>query len=138
MKQGMVRGLLLCLALVGCAGLENATATLKESIQGIDLDAALDDLRDCAALADGFVGVVQEVVARVDEVGGAGSVATSDLSDIVDEVSVSKYYQLAEQLGCARLEAQVDLVDRLRQLDGDTGAGDAFLDEMLSQAQLGG
>lgn len=126
------------LSLTGCAGLEDATATLKESIQGLDLDAALDDLRDCEALADGFVAVVREAVARVDEVGGAGSVATSDMSDIVDEVSVSKYYDLAEQLGCARLEAQVDLIDRLRTLDGDTGAGDAFLDEMIDQAQLGG
>ena len=138
MRRGLVGGLVFLVALVGCAGLDNATETLKQSIQGIDLDAALDDLRDCEALADTFIGVVRQAVQRVDDFEGAGNIAAGDMADIVDEVSVSKYYDLAENLGCARVEAQVDLIDRLRALDGDTGAGDAFIDEMIDQAQLGG
>lgn len=138
MRRGLGVALVLLLTVVGCSGLEGAAADLQARIEGLDLEAALEDLRDCDAVSEGFLVLVREAVRRVDGFSGSGEVGTSDMAAIVDEVSVSQYYEIAESIGCAKLQAQVDLVDQLRGLDADTPAGDLFIDEMLEQAQAGG
>ena len=137
MRRGLISACVAVLMLVGCSGLEGAAADLQARLEGLDLETALEDLRDCDALSQAFLTVVREAVGRVDDFDGSGEVGTSEMADIVDEVSVSRYYELAEGIGCARLQAQLDLVDQLRGIDADTPAGDLFLDEMLEQAQAG-
>jgi hypothetical protein len=131
--------LLLLTTLFGCSGLEGATADLKARLQNLDLEEALGDLTDCGQLADRFVSVVKDAVGRVDEFGGsAAEIPAGDMADIVEEVSVSKYYDFAERLGCARVQAQLDLVDRLVDLDAETPAGAGFLDEVIDNARSAG
>jgi hypothetical protein len=130
---------LLLVALVGCSGLEGATADLKARLENIDLEQTLSGLTDCDQMADRFVSVVKDAVGRVDEFGGsAAEIPAGDMADIVEEVSVSQYYDLAERLGCARVQAQLDLVARLSTLDAETAAGDGFLDELIDNARATG
>lgn len=121
----------------GCAGLEGATERLKEQVQRIDLGESLDGLTDCGALADTFVGLVKDTVDSVDEIAASEGVAPpiSDLREMVDELSVSRYYDIVERLGCARIQAQLDLIDKLREIDATTASGDDLLEEMVDAAQ---
>lgn len=130
---------LLALLLVGCSGLEGGIEDLKTRIGEIDLQETMSGLTDCDRLADTFVGIVKDTVATVDETGGnAASIPAGDLADIVDEVSVSQYYDLVERVGCARIQAQLDLVDRLAKIDANTSAGESVLDQVITNAQFGG
>lgn len=138
MRRALGIGALL-LALVGCSSLEGVTEDIKARVGEIDLQETLSGLTDCERLADAFLEVVENTVAVVDETGGeAGSIPAGDLADIVDEVSVSQYYDLAERIGCARVQAQLDLMDRLVELNAKTGAGESVLDEVIDSARSAG
>ena len=96
-------------------------------------------MTDCDRLSDVFVRVVREAAGQVDELAERSGVdaTSSEFQAIVDEVSVSNYYEWAEQLGCARIQAQLDLVDKLADLQADTPAGESFIDGVLDNAQSG-
>ncbi len=136
MRLRRIGALVLSLGLVGCSGLEGVTGDIKAKLGEIDLEQALSGLTDCERLADTYVGVIKEMVATVDETGGeAAAIPAGDLADIVDEVSVSEYYDLAERVGCARVQAQLDLVDRLVEIKANTAAGESVLGEMIDSAR---
>lgn len=129
----------MAMTLAGCSGLEGVTDDLRTRIGEIDLQETLSGLTDCDRLADRFVGIVKDTVATVDETGGdAASIPAGDLTDIVEEVSVSQYFDLAERVGCARVQAQLDLVDRLRDVEASTPSGESVLDQMIDTARSGG
>lgn len=130
-------GVVLVVLVVGCAGLQGATDQLMDRIQDIDLEATLEDMTDCENLADTFVGVVKDTVDDIDAVAAEQGVdpPISDLREMVDELSVSRYYDIAERLGCSRLQAQLDLIDKLRGLEAGTSSGDDFLEEMVDAAK---
>jgi hypothetical protein len=128
---------IVAVAVVGCAGLRGATDQLMDRIQDIDLDATLEDMTDCENLADTFVGLVEDTVDGIDAVTAEQGVdpPIADLREIVDELSVSRYYDIAERLGCSRLQAQLGLIDKLRDLEAGTSGGDDFLEEMVDAAR---
>jgi len=125
------------ITLVGCSGLQGATDQLLERVQDIDLDATLEDMTNCENLADAFVDLVKDTVDGIDAVATERGVdpPISDLREMVDELSVSRYYDIAERLGCSRLQAQLDLIDKLRSLEAGTSSGGDFLDEMVDAAK---
>lgn len=131
--------LVLALAVPACSGLQGATEDLKARIGQIDLQETLSGLTDCDRLADTFVGLVKDTVGKVDETGGnAASIPAGDLADIVEEVSVSQYFDLAERVGCARIQAQLDLVDRLSDVEAETPAGESVIDQIIDTARTAG
>lgn len=132
-------GLALAIALVACSGLEERMADLRERVENLDLNQALSTVTDCDRLSDVFVGVVREAAGQVDRLAERSGVdaTSSEFQAIVDEISVSNYYEWAEQLGCARIQAQLDLVDKLADLQTDTPAGESFVDGVIDNARSG-
>ena len=123
--------------LAGCSGLEGATSDLRGRLEGIDIEETISELTDCDAISEAFIAAVRESADSVDEFAESTetSLPVSDIRGIVDDLAVSRFYEIAEQLGCARLQMELQLVDRLLEIDADTASGDAFLDEVLEQVQ---
>lgn len=133
-----------CVAIIALATIATGCAAAQETAQGwrdriatIDIDSALEDLRDCDRLSETFVGVVQTAADAVDGLAERtdGRVPVTDIRTAVDNIAVSQYFEIAERIGCARLQQRLDTVDQLRDLSPDTPAGRDFLEEVLRQVE---
>lgn len=125
-------GLCVALLLAACgAGL----ATDGES--GIDLDSVLADLRDCDVLSDTFVAVVREAADDLDSLAEAtgGRVPAGELAARVDDLTGNAYFEIAEQLGCNMVAQRLDTIERLRDLNPDTDAGDDLVTDVIRQLE---
>lgn len=128
------------LAISGCAGLEATAADLRGRLGDMDVRETLRQLSDCDSLSDTFVKLVQVAADNVDNLSEVtnGQVPATEIRDVVDELSVSQYYEVAERLGCAKIQMELALVNRILEIDADTVEGDLFLDELLAEVQAQG
>lgn len=120
--------------LVVLAGCGSVSVTLPEEIgSDFDLEATLDDLRDCEALGDTFVAVVREAAGDLDSLAeeSSGSVPEARLAEKVDAVTATAYYELAERLGCDAVQQRLDTVDRLRDIDPSSAAGEELVTQVI-------
>ncbi len=129
---------LLILVLPACAGLEESAADIRARIDAIDVRETLSGLTSCDALSDAFVGLVKRAATGIDDLNevSGGRVPISDVREAVDELSVSQYFELAEKLGCARIQMQLQLADRILQIDTETLDGELLLEEVVKEIQL--
>lgn len=123
--------------MTACAGIETAVFDLQATVDEIDLEGAVGSLTDCDELSDAFVNLVGATADRVDDLAESTGtqIPIGDLREIVDELAVSRYYDIAEQLGCAKLQMELSLVEKLIDLQADTNSGENFLDEVLEEVQ---
>ena len=123
----------------GCASAQESVQGLKDRIANIDVDSALDGLRDCDKLSETFVGLVQTAADTVDGLAERtdGRVPVTDIREAVDNIAVSRYFDFAEAIGCAQLQQRLNTVDQLRDLSPDTPAGEDFLEQILRQVEAG-
>lgn len=64
-----------------------------------------------------------------------GEVPESEIRDVVDNLVVSQCYEVAEELGCAKIQIELVLVNRILEIDTETADGDLFIDRILEEAQ---
>lgn len=125
----------------GCGSVQEKAIAVRDRVSDIefDLDATLDQVRDCDRLSELFVSAVRTAAVSVDGLAErtSGRVPETDIEDLVDKVSVSDYYDLGAKLGCARAQMQLNTIDRLRSLQDQTQtpAGDDFLEELMRQLE---
>lgn len=125
-------------ALAACG---QVSLSLPEDIGAdFDIDSVLDDVRDCDRLRDTFVEVVTEASDQLDELAdqSGGRVSPPELREKVEAISVNRFFTIAEQLGCRRLQMQLDTVDQLRRLDPEGAAGEELIDAILEQVEAQG
>lgn len=67
-----------------------------------------------------------------------GRVPESDIRQVVDDLAVSQYYELAEKLGYAKIQMELALVNRLLEIDTENADGDLFIDQILQEVQAPG
>lgn len=117
------------LTLVTCGGVELPA--------GGDLDAVLDELRDCDTLSETFVGVVREAAEDLDQVAAAsgGRIPAPELADRVDTLTSNSFFAIAERLGCDVVAARLRTIDGLRQISTDTAAGDELVEEVIREME---
>lgn len=137
MRRLSVAALGLALALAACGSVQESAQGLRDRIADIDVNEALDGLRDCDRLSDTFVDVVAKAADTVDSLSerSGGRVPATDVREAVDNIAVSGYFDIAERIGCARLQQRLDTLDRLRDIDPESPAGTEFLDEILRQVE---
>ncbi|HEY5889935.1 MAG TPA: hypothetical protein VIW94_04445 [Acidimicrobiia bacterium] len=125
------------LLVVGCAGFETTAADLESRLSEIDVGETLSDLTDCDALSATFVKLVQTAADNIDNLSEVtnGEVPESEIRDVVDDLAVSQYYEVAEKLGCAKIQMELVLVNRILEIDTETADGDLFIDQILEEAQ---
>lgn len=120
-----------------------ACSTIESRIDGLDLDIdvdqVLDEVRDCERLAARFIGVIRTAAEALDEYSAAneGQVPATDISSTVERVAASRFTDIAEQIGCARLQFQLDMIERLEQLDPDSEAGAELIRQIEEQLSDG-
>jgi hypothetical protein len=129
-------------ALLALSALLSGCTAIESRIDGfeldVDVDQILDEVRDCERLAARFTGVIRTAAEALDEYSAAneGRVPATDITTAVDRIAASKFTDIAEQLGCARLQFQLDMIDRLQQLDPESDAGAELIKQI--EDQLGG
>ncbi len=118
--------------LTACAGV---SVELPSEIAEFDVEQVMSDLRDCDKLSETFVGVVRQMAEDLDELSevSGGRIAADELGDRVDTVVDSGYFEVAKRLGCNVVAQRVEIVERLRDVDPDSAAGEDFLDEVIRQ-----
>jgi len=138
MRRGLLMISLSALCLVGCSDLEQSTADIRARIDGIDVRESLKDLASCDALSDTFVGLVKSAASSIDDLSqiSDGRVPAADLRATVDELSVSQYFELAEKLGCSRIQMQLALANRILDIDTETLDGEILLEQVVEEIQL--
>jgi hypothetical protein len=137
MKRTLIGLIAVLLLTTGCAAAQETAQGLRDKIADIDIDATLDDLRDCDKLSETFVGLVGTAADAVDGLAERtnGRVPETDIRNAVDTIAVSKYFGIAERIGCAEIQQRLNTVNQLRELTPDTPAGEDFLEEILREVQ---
>jgi hypothetical protein len=126
----------LCTAL-----LASACSSVQERIESLDFDfdlnAVLDEVRDCDALADRLVGLVERSADAVDELAArsGGRVPETTIRETVDKISVSRFFDLAEQIGCTGLEFRVKAIEDMADIATDTPSGASLIEEVLRELE---
>jgi hypothetical protein len=131
----VARLVLLAVILTACGGV---SVSLPDEIgAGFDLEATLDDLRNCDTLSETFVAVVREAAEDLDALAEStgGRVAAAELAERVDALSATAYWEVARRLGCNAVAQRVDTLDRLRELSPDSEAGDDLVTEVIRQLE---
>jgi hypothetical protein len=131
--------LALVVALTGCSDISANAEELRERITSIDIDAALDELQDCDALSERFVGLVSTAADAVDGLAETtdGRVPQTEIRRYVDTIAVNQYYKIAERIGCAQIQQRLRTIELLRDLNPDSPEGQEFLDQILDQVEAG-
>lgn len=127
--------LLLAFVLASCG---SVSVNLPDEIgAGFDLEATLDDLRNCDTLSDTFVAVVREAAEDLDALAETtgGRVPAAELAERVDVISSTTYWDVARRLGCNAVAQRVDTLDRLRDLSPDSAAGDDLVTEVIRELE---
>ncbi len=137
MRRRLVAVIAAAVLVAACGAAEGTVQGLRDRIESIDIGATLEGLRDCDRLAGTFVGVVQTAADTVDSLAerSDGRISETDLREAVDNIAVSRYFDIAKGIGCAELDQRIDTIDRLRDLNPDTPAGEDFLGEILRQVE---
>lgn len=106
---------------------------------GFDVETVLADLKDCDTLRETFVAVVRQAAADLDEVSEVtgGKIPSARLEEKVDAVVGKTYFEVAERLGCNAVAHRVETVERLRDLDPASEAGDDLVSEAIRQIERG-
>lgn len=128
------------LLVVACGAFETTAADLKTRLSEIDVRESLGDLTDCDTLSATFVRLVQTAADNIDNLSEvtSGRVPESDIRVVVDDLAVSQYYEIAEKLGCAKIQMELVLVNRILEIDTETVDGDLFIDQILEEVQTSG
>ncbi len=123
-----------------CGGVGESVQGFRDQVATISLDDAMAGLRDCDALSERFVDLVGTAADAVDGLAEStdGRLPATEIREVVDKVAVARYFQIAEQLGCARLQMELDTIDLLRGVQPETPAGDDFLTEVLRELEQAG
>jgi hypothetical protein len=135
---------LAALATAGCSSVSEKATELRERVSDIefDLDATLDQVRDCDRMSELFVSAVRTAAVSVDGLAERtdGRVPATEIEELVEKVSVGNYYDLGAKLGCARAQMQLNTIEQLRSLQDQTQtpAGDDFLEELMRQLEQSG
>lgn len=105
--------------------------------ENFDIDSVLDEIRDCDTITETFVAVVSEAADQIDALAerSDGRVDPPALREKIEAISVTEYFQLAERIGCKRLQTQADTIDRLRDLDPSGTDGQVLIDTVLDEVQ---
>lgn len=105
-----------------------------------DVESAIEEFRDCDTLSDTFIAVVRGAVEDLDEVSDAtgGRIPAPQLSEKVDAVVDNAYFEIAERLGCNAVGRRIEMIDRLRNLDPESEAGDDLVTEVIRQLEEAG
>lgn len=125
----------LLLTLGACGGV---SVNLPDEIgAGFDLEATLDDLRNCDTLSDTFVAVVREAAEDLDAMAEAtgGRVPAAELAERVDVISSTAYWEVARRLGCNAVAQRVDTLEQLRNLSPDSGSGQDLVTEVIRELE---
>lgn len=133
-RTGSVIVVISTLLLAACGGV---AIDLPAEITEFDFDQVMDELRDCDTLSDTFVAVVRQMATDLDEISevSGGRIPAGELAERVDGVVESGYFEVAERLGCNAVTQRIQLVERLRDVDPDSPAGEDFLDEVIRQVE---
>jgi outer membrane murein-binding lipoprotein Lpp len=137
----LIAAVLAALAIAGCSSVSEKATELRERASDIefDLDATLDQVRDCDGMSELFVSAVRTAAVSVDSLAKRtnGRVPAPEIEELVDKVSVSDYYDLGAKLGCARVQMRLTTIEQLRSLQDQTQtpAGDDFLEELMQQLE---
>ena len=124
----------LALILAACGGI---SVQVPSEIEDFDFDKVMGELRDCDRLSDTFVAVVRQMASDLDdlyEISG-GRIPADELTEQVDTVVESGYFEVAKRLGCNAVAQRLALIDRLRGVDTGSPAGEDFLEEVIRQME---
>ncbi len=126
-------GLLTLVVLLTACG--SGQTGLSDLDLDFDFDGALDQVRDCDALAGRLVSAVVSAAEKVDEVaaGREGPLPDAELAEVVSRISLSRYFSLAEQIGCNSLELRLQAVEQLRDVPGGSEVAEAVIGEVIDQ-----
>ncbi len=138
MRRALVVALLVAAA--ACGGVEETVSGLRDRIESIEIEpeAVLESVRDCDRISTALVGAVRAVADQIDGAGGDGLIPATEIRELVDRIAVSRYYEIAERIGCARLALELDTLDRLRDVNPTTPTGRDFLEEIRRQVEAAG
>lgn len=127
----------MALLLGACAGV---SVEVPAEITEFDFDQVMSELRDCDKLSETFVGVVRQMATDLDELSdvSGGRIPANELSERIDTVVDSGYFEIAKRLGCNVVVQRVEILDRLREVDPDSPAGEDFLEEVIRQVEAEG
>ena len=113
----------------------SACATVQEQIDGldVDIDAILEEVRDCDGLADRLVDLARTSAHAVDDLAarGQGRVPETTIRETVDKIAVSRFFELAERIGCTSLEFRIKAIEDLTDIATETESGQDLIDEIL-------
>lgn len=104
---------------------------------GFDLEATLDDLRNCDTLSDTFVAVVRQAAEDLDAMAAAtgGRVPAAELAERVDVISSTAYWDVVRRLGCNAVAQRIDTLEQLRSLSPDSGSGQDLVTEVIRELE---
>lgn len=125
------------LLLVGCG---EVTVNLPEEIgPDFDFDELLAEIKDCDRLSETFVSVVREAAEDIDELAEAsgGRVQPGELAAKVDVIVQTRYFDLAERMGCNVVSQRVRTLERLRELSPQTQAGTDLVEDVIRDIDTG-
>lgn len=128
--RSLVFALAIAVVTTSCAAVQERAGDFD-----IDLDSMLDEVRDCDRLVDRMVDAISAAAAAADELAAAndGIVPATRIGEIVERVAVSRWFDLAETLGCLRLEMQLQVLDELRDVAPESPAGRDLLERIETE-----
>jgi hypothetical protein len=132
------------LALVALLVLTTSCATVQEQLAevsfDVDLDALLDEVRDCDRLSEQLVGLVRTAADAADTLAANrnGRLPETTIRETVDKIAVSRFFGIAERIGCTQLEFRLRVIDDLRGIPTETPAGEDVIEEILRQLEAQG
>lgn len=130
--------LVVALLLAACeTSAAEAGARIKERVDTISVEDVMADLRDCDKLSETFVGLVQTGADAIDELAETteGRVPETEVRNVVDKIATNEFFEIAERIGCDRLQSKIAIVDQLRGVDAESPEGTDFLNEILRQVE---
>lgn len=134
-----MRQTLLILA-VGSVILASCSA-VQEQIDSLDfefdLDAVLAQVRDCDALAEHLVDLVGRGAQALDDLatGSDRRIPETTVRETVDKITVSRFFDIAERIGCTSVEFRLKAIEDLRELTTESDAGRRLVDEILRELE---
>ncbi len=125
------------LTIGACSSVQESAQGLRDRLSDLSVDSALEGLRDCDRLSSAFVGVVESAADTIDSLAERtdGRVPETQIRETVDNIAVSRYFDIAERIGCAQLQQRVDTLEQLRDIAPGTPAGADLLDEIVRQVE---
>ncbi|MDH3500551.1 MAG: hypothetical protein OEM97_10540 [Acidimicrobiia bacterium] len=132
MRQFLILTVLTAVLFTSCGSVQERVDAVDLDL---DLDSLLDQVRDCDALSARLVDIVRSAARAVDDLAAStdGRVRETTIRETVDKLAVSKFFDLAERIGCTNLEFKLNAIEQLREVATETNAGERLLEEILNQ-----